>query len=93
MRPEHEGPAMPLSVDQATGFKTGRGPHGAQSVEGEGRGPSPAWVSEELLASTRRVWARALGRSVGAEEALEILTNVKFLAEALRRAKRRDGRG
>ena len=48
---------------------------------------SMAWISDELLARTRRVWSNAYGRPVGTEEAAEILTNVKHLAEALAKAK------
>ena len=48
---------------------------------------SMAWISDELLAKTQRVWSRELGRPVGVEEAVEMLTNVKHLAEALMKAK------
>ena len=46
-----------------------------------------AWISNELLAQTQRVWSRAYGRPIGEEEAAEILTNVKHLAQALMKAK------
>ena len=48
---------------------------------------SMAWISNELLAQTQRVWSRAYGRPIGEEEAVEILTNVKHLAQALMKAK------
>ena len=48
---------------------------------------SMAWISNELLAQTQRVWSRAYGRPIGEEEAAEILTNVKHLAQALMKAK------
>ena len=44
------------------------------------------WITHELLAETQRVWSKALGREVPAEEAVEILTNVRRLAEVLLRA-------
>ena len=49
---------------------------------------SMAWISDELLAKTQRVWSKAYGHPVGVEEAVEILTNVKHLAQALMKAKR-----
>ena len=48
---------------------------------------SSSWISDELLIKTQRVWSKAYGRSVDREEAIEILTNVKQLAEVLLRAK------
>ena len=45
-----------------------------------------AWVSDDLLADTMAVWSKTYGRSVGKEEAMEILTNIKHYAEVLLRA-------
>ena len=47
-----------------------------------------AWMSDELIAETRRVWSPIYGRVISAEEAMEILVNVKRLADVLLRAKR-----
>ncbi len=44
---------------------------------------SLAWISDELLEETRRVWSKAYGRVLSAEEAVEILMNVKAVAEVL----------
>ena len=52
---------------------------------------SLAWISEEILAKTREVWSKAYGRVVSAEEAVEILRNVKNLAEVLYRARKEAG--
>lgn len=41
------------------------------------------WVSESLFMETRRVWSRAYGREVSDTEAIEILVNVRRLAETL----------
>ena len=49
---------------------------------------SIAWISDELLAKTQRVWSKAYGRPVSSKEAVEILTNVKHMAETLLTAKR-----
>ena len=53
-----------------------------------GRPLSIAWISDELLAKTRRVWSKAYGRPISTEEAVEILTNVKRMAQVLLKAKR-----
>jgi hypothetical protein len=57
-------------------------------------GPGPAaarplpteWLSDERIADTRRVWSRAYGRVITDDEAVEILMNVRRLAEILMRA-------
>jgi hypothetical protein len=49
---------------------------------------SAAWMSEELIAKTRRVWSPLYGRVISVEEAVEILSNVKHLADVLLRAER-----
>ena len=60
-----------------------------QPSEGADERPlSLAWISDELLARTQQVWSRAYGRPVSEEEAVEILRNVKQLAEVLLEAKR-----
>ena len=48
---------------------------------------SPAWVSEDLLAETRRVWSQAYDREIDQFEALEILGNVRRLGEVLWKAR------
>ena len=49
--------------------------------------PQPlVWLSDERIAEARRVWSRAYGRVISEDEAIEILTNVRRLAEALVRA-------
>ncbi len=47
----------------------------------------PVWVSEDLLSETRHVWSQAYDRDVDDDEALEILANVRRLAEVLWRAR------
>ena len=49
---------------------------------------SPAWVSEDLLAETRRVWSEAYEREIDQFEAMEILGNVRRLAEVLWKARK-----
>jgi len=40
-------------------------------------------LSGERIAETRRVWSKACGRVISEDEAIEILTNVRRLAEVL----------
>ena len=60
--------------------------------DGQGADSSPkrpssmAWMTDELLDDTRRVWSKAYGRVISADEAVEILTNVKRFAEVLLKA-------
>ena len=44
------------------------------------------WLTDERIAEARRVWSKAYGRVISDEEAIEILTNVRRLAEVLVRA-------
>lgn len=61
------------------------------TVDDEPVGPLPAWITSALLARTIEVWSEAYGRPVHAGEAVELLTNVKRLGEALLRARREAG--
>ena len=45
-------------------------------------------MSDELIADTRRVWSAAYGRVITEDEAVEILNNVRRLADVLVRAER-----
>jgi hypothetical protein len=47
------------------------------------RPQSLAWISDDLLRHTREVWTKAYGRLVSEEEAIEVLLNVKRLAEVV----------
>lgn len=44
---------------------------------------SMEWISDELLQDTIDVWSNAYGRPITADEAIEILGNVKHLASAI----------
>ena len=56
------------------------------SDERRDRPLSIAWITADLLAKTQRVWSKAYRRSVDENEAIEILMNVKQLAEVLLKA-------
>lgn len=47
------------------------------------RPPCAAWITDELIAEHRRVWSKVYRRPVGAEEAVEIIMNIRRLAEAV----------
>lgn len=56
--------------------------------DGQAAGPrrrplSAAWITDELLAETRRVWSRHLRWIVDDEEAIEMLVNVRNAALAI----------
>jgi hypothetical protein len=54
------------------------------SVADETRVPATcAWISDELIEDTVSVWSEYLGRPVERDEAIEMLQNVKRLAEVL----------
>ena len=68
------------------GFPTPTGHHGAEPDPADVRPLSMQWLSDERVAEARRVWSRAYGRVISVDEAVEILTNVRRLAEVFVRA-------
>ena len=44
------------------------------------------WLTDERIAEARRVWSKEYGRVISDAEAVEILINVRRLAEVLVRA-------
>jgi len=53
------------------------------------RPPEQGWITDDLIEDTRRVWSKQYGCLIAAEEAVEILVNVKKVAEAFMKAMRR----
>lgn len=51
-----------------------------------------AWITDELVDQTRRVWSPHYGRLLTEDEAVEILTNVKRFADVLLKARREGNR-
>ena len=51
---------------------------------------SAEWISEELLLETRNIWSQAYKRVISIDEAIEILMNVKRVAEVLIRIHKED---
>lgn len=53
------------------------------------RPPGAAWITDEAVEDTRRVWSPYYGRELTDGEAVEILMNVRNLADVLVQAGRR----
>ena len=68
------------------GFSPPIGHSGAEPEPGGDRPLSQQWLTGERIAKARDVWSKAYGRVISPEEAIEILTNVRQLAEVLIRA-------
>jgi hypothetical protein len=47
------------------------------------RSSSDAWMSDELILDTQKVWSSIYGRVIPVEEAVDILRNVRGLADVL----------
>ena len=71
------------SASPQTGFSWPSEHTGAQSEAGSVRPISGNWLTDERIAETRRVWSTEYGRVISRAEAVEILTNVRRLAEVL----------
>ena len=56
---------------------------GEPQIPGKKSPLSTQWISEELLLETRKLWSKAYKRVISNEEAIEILMNVKRVAEVL----------
>ena len=65
------------------GFAPQIGDHGSEPDPVGVRPHSTKSFSDERVAEARRVWSKAYGRVISEEEAIEILTNVRRLAEIL----------
>ena len=50
------------------------------------------WISDDLIRDTQKVWAKVTGKPVSTDDAIEMLTNVRRLAEVLMDAKRNTGK-
>ncbi|MEZ6152373.1 MAG: hypothetical protein R3C09_19915 [Pirellulaceae bacterium] len=68
------------------GLRSPTGHHGPEPGSVAARPLSTQWLTDERIAEARRIWSKAYGRVISQEEAVEILTNVRRLAEVLIRA-------
>ena len=78
---------MPSSPPLA-GLPTETWHHGPEPGPVALRPLSTLWLSNERIAEARRVWSKAYGRMISDDEAVEILMNVRRLAEVLLRAEK-----
>ena len=74
------------STSRQTGISWPSEHTGAQFESGSVHPISANWLTEERIAETRRVWSKAYGRVISQQEAIEILNNVRRLAEVLLRS-------
>lgn len=74
------------SSPQLAGLRTPTGHHGPEPGPAAERPLSMQWLSDERIAEARRVWSKAYGRVISDDEAIEILMNVRRLAEVLLRS-------
>ena len=74
------------SSPQIAGLLAPTGQHGPEPGSVAVRPLSTQWLSDAKIAEARRVWSKAYGRVISEEEAVEILMNVRRLAEVLLRA-------
>lgn len=77
--------------EETTGFPAGNPPHDPLPEAASGRPLSLAWITDDLLRYTQEVWSRAYGRPVSEDEAIEMLLNVKRLAEVMLKIEGRKG--
>lgn len=90
-QPCQRRPESLKNSEEFPGFPPEIGPDGQLPGAAAGRPLSLAWITDELLAHTREVWSRAYGRPVSEDEAIEMLLNVKRLAETLLKITRAEG--
>jgi hypothetical protein len=57
--------------------------HGPEPGPAAVRPLSTQWLLDERIAEARRVWSKAYGRVISDDEVVEILMNVRRLAEVL----------
>lgn len=80
------GKIVVRSSSRPAGLSTQNGHHGGEPGSASARPLSTQWLSDDRIAEARRVWSRAYGRVISQDEAIEILMNVRRLAEVLLRA-------
>ena len=87
-----EEEAPPRQPAESTGLHgQNLGTHEGAGAQKRDRPLSLAWITDDLVAYTQEVWARRLERAIPEEEAIEMLVNVKRLAEAMMKAAAPEG--
>lgn len=77
-----KAPKSPTPAGDMNGFLSPDEPGLCEPVPIQ-RPLSLAWVSDEMIAETQRLWSERYRREVSADEAIEILQNIKRFAEML----------
>jgi hypothetical protein len=80
------GKASVPTSRQLAGFGETTGHHGPEPGQVAGCPLPTQWLTDERIAEARRVWSKTYGRVISDDEAIEILMNVRRLAEILLRA-------
>jgi hypothetical protein len=88
----HQGCPAVLNSSELTGFPSENGDPVTVSGEVPGRPASLAWMTDELIAETQRVWSPLYGRQLSRDDAVEILRNVKRFAEVMMSVQREGGK-
>jgi len=78
-RPHPEANPVPISPDDSCHLNE----PGELQILDKQTPLSTQWISEELLIETRKLWSKTYKRVISNEEAIEILMNVKRVAEVL----------
>ena len=83
--------ALSVAKPEASGSSTVHlaGAQNRDDLAGHLGPPEQEWITGELIEDTRRVWSPRYGRPITPTEAVEILVNVKKVAEAFQKAMRR----
>ena len=66
-----------------TGLSPKTGHHGTRAIRSSKRPSALQWLTDDRVTEAQRVWSRAYGRIISEDEAIEILMNVRRLAEVL----------
>lgn len=77
---------IPRNRGDLTGFSAGDEQPCQEPRVDSGRPLSLSWITDDLLRYTREVWSKAYGRPVSEDEAIEMLLNVRRLAELMVKA-------
>ena len=72
-----------LQFPDITGLSAENSHSEVVAAKGRPRPQSLDWIGDDLMRHTREVWTKAYGRPVSEEEAIEMLLNVKRLAEVV----------
>ena len=85
------GPEFCRNSQESSGFDPENRLTDHSTEDARERPLSLEWITDDLLQYTQDVWSKAYGREVSEDEAVEILLNVKRLAELMTESNRQKG--